>query len=137
MFRTLLVKCPSERAMQKSTFRVSPKVSLSLSSVLNRRRKKRLAQMSSRAAGFAGATGEVVQRRDLVSLLVSADSKVTNELPELRDEESVEKVADGAYSARVTMDSAHALTKLDSVHQVQTKKAKTCLLYTSPSPRDS
>jgi subtilisin family serine protease len=110
--------------MEKTSFKVFDKASMSLSTVLRRQTKKLRPLFALRAAGFESTTTDVVKKEDMVSLLVEATEadKVMHDLGNLTAEEGMRPLSDSILSARVTLSMAQQLLKHDQVVGVQTKK---------------
>lgn len=113
--------------MQRSSYKVVAKASLSLASMLRRRVKKLAPNMAIRSAGFRGAQPNAVRKEDLVSLLLETtdESDFTKVVPTLGSNESLDHLGENIYSASVSLDVAERLLKLPSVKRLQTKKKAT------------
>jgi subtilisin family serine protease len=121
--------------MQRSKRKAKSHISLSLSALFNRAKKKRPARTALHAVGFlrrARAIDEsvdvestAVSNDDLVSLMLEfAEGKLENELS-LNENEQIVQLSKGRYSARLTIANAMLLSQRASVQRIQTKKRKT------------
>ncbi len=119
--------------MQKSTYKIHDKASLSLTSMLRRRVKKLAPSMAIRAAGWRGLQPDAVQKQDLVSLMIeTSDEKAFDkEVPCLDANEAIKHLGENIYSAQVSLDRAEQLLKLAPVRRLQTKKKSAMHLDTA------
>lgn len=110
--------------MQRRTFKAIDKASLSLTSAIRRRARNLAPNVALHAAGFRGPRMDVVRKEDPVLVLIesSDDKKLENRLPKLGADETIERLASGVYSAKVSVSNAEKLLKLKEVRRMQTKK---------------
>ncbi len=110
--------------MEKTSFKVIEKASMSLSTVIRRQTKKLPPTFASLSTGFTSFTPEIVKKDDLVSVLVETTllDKVLGDLGDLRTEERVVPLSETLFSALVTLSTASQLLKDVRVQRVQTKK---------------
>jgi subtilisin family serine protease len=104
--------------------KVDPKCSLSLASLLSSSAKKLPQPAAARAMAFSGVDRARVAKVDLVSVLIESNDadKLIGAIPSERPEESVEKLAEGIITARLSLDSVRKVLKLPHVERVQSKK---------------
>ena len=110
--------------MPKITSKIDPKVSLSLASLLASAPRKLPPPAAARAVAFRGGHPSVVNKADLVSILIETTDadKLLSDLATPRPEESAEKLSEGIISARLGLDSVGKLLKMPRVNRVQSKK---------------
>lgn len=110
--------------MQKSTFKLDPKASISLSSMLKRQAKKQLPLMTSAMMGMTAGTARSIRKTDLVSVLVeTADAeKATRQIKDLSAEEQLVPISETVLAARVSLDTVRDILQNRNVTRVQTKK---------------
>lgn len=110
--------------MRKSTFTVPAKTSVSLASLVGRRKANLRPTVAARAAGFAGRDPEAIHETDLVSVLVESSdpSAVQKAIPTLRPEEQLEKLEGEFLSAKVGAETAKRMMDESLVTRMQTKK---------------
>ena len=110
--------------MEKTSFKLIDKASVTLSSALRRQTKKLRPLAAAAASGFESTDAAVVRKADMVNLLVEADdpTAVLNGLDQPADGEQVDKLSDTVVSAYVTLDTARDLLKQPAVRRVQSKK---------------
>lgn len=109
--------------MQKTTFKTYLNASLSLASILQKGSKKLEATAAVRAAGLDCKAGEPVEKQSKVSVNIICDQQAfEKQLAAENLSDQFENLADGLYSAHLTLASAAKIVKLDSVKRIQTKK---------------
>ncbi len=110
--------------MEKTSFKVFDKASMSLSTVLRRQTKKLRPLFAASTAGFESTAAEVVKKEDRVSVLVEATAadRVLRDLGDLTAEERIRPLSASILSAHVTLSTAQQLLKHEKVKRVQTKK---------------
>ena len=113
--------------MEKKSFKQLAKASMSLSSLIQRQKKKLPPTASGMMMGFSNLeTQEVVQKKDLLSLLVQSEEvkKLAKEFADLSPEERIEPLSETILSARVTVETARLLVESKNTERVNTKKEK-------------
>lgn len=110
--------------MRQSTFDIPPKVSISLASLMGRKRNNLRPSVAAKAAGFAGADPDAIHESDRVSLLVESTdaAAVQDALQHLRNNEELDELGGDFLSALVSTDTVPSLISEQAVTRVQTKK---------------
>lgn len=124
--------------MQKTSFKVLNKASMSLSTVLRRQTKRLRPTFAAMSAGFMGTSPDVVKREDHVSVLVEtmAQAKVLRDIGDLSTEENMTPLSETIFSAQLKLSSVSQLLNHDKVKRVQTKKLHRMHLDAVPSNSD-
>jgi subtilisin family serine protease len=114
--------------MQHRSFALSDKLSVSLCSMLDRAKKKELPRFTALAAGYAGDITTPTISNDLVDVNLAIPDLASVELPNLKNDESLENLSDIYYSGRLRLGTLQKLAALETIERIATKKQKQLLL---------
>lgn len=110
--------------MQKTTFKLDAKASISLNSMLKRQVKKQLPLMTASMMGMTTQSARAVRKSDLVSVFVEATDaeKAARQVKNLGADEQLVPISENVLAARVSLDTVRDILKNKNVSRVQTKK---------------
>ncbi len=113
---------------KKSVYSVDPKASISLASVIGRKKFQRQPAPAARSAGFVGQDPQKIHESDLVSIIVesSVDSDLLSPSADaakaLSGSEEIKKLEGSFFSAKVGTKTLQTLIHNPDVHRLQSKK---------------
>src|SRR5262249_54008823 len=110
--------------MQRTTFKLDPKASISLNSMLKRQTRRQFPLVAAMSAGLTANLSSAIRKTDLVSVFVeSTDAeKAASQIKNLTADERLEPLSDHVLAARVSLDTVREILKRKNVARVQTKK---------------
>lgn len=114
--------------MQQRSFNLSDKLSVSLCSMLDRAKKKELPRHTALAAGYAGDITTPTVSNDLVDVNLVIPDVTSAQLPNLRNDETLDHLSDVYYSGRLRLSTLKELATLAEIERISTKKQKQLLL---------
>ena len=116
--------------MEKHSFALSNKISVSLSSILESRKQNQKPIAAARTTGFLSDIQTPTLAQDLVavSLKVNNNSSFESSKPTLTNEESLELIGDEYYSGQLSVSTLQQLVENPSVERIETKKTHTLSL---------
>lgn len=114
--------------MQHRTFALSDKLSVSLCSMLDLVKKKELPRYTALTAGYSGDLSTPTVSNDLVDVNLAIPDFASVQLPNLKNDESLENLSDVYYSGKLRLGTLQKLAALDTIERITTKKQKQLLL---------
>jgi subtilisin family serine protease len=114
--------------MQHRSFTLSDKLSVSLCSMLDRVKKKELPRYTTLTAGYVGDITTPTVSNDLVDVNLEIPDFATAQLPDLRNDESLDNLSGTYYSGRLRLGTLKKLAALEAIERIATKKQKQLLL---------
>jgi subtilisin family serine protease len=114
--------------MQHRSFTLSDKLSVSLCSMLDRVRKRELPRYTALTAGYSGDLSTPTASNDLVDVNLAIPDLASVQMPNLKNDESLENLSDVYYSGKLRLGTLQKLAALESVERITTKKQKQLLL---------
>ena len=113
--------------MEKHSFALSNKTSVSLSSILESRKQNQKPIAASRTTGFLSDTQTPTLPQDLVavSLKVNNNSAFESSKPALSEEENLELIGGEYYSGKLSVSTLQQLVDNPNVERIETKKTYT------------
>lgn len=114
--------------MQHRTFALSDKLSVSLCSMLDRVKKKELPRYTALTAGYSGDLSTPTVSNDLVDVNLAIPDLASVQLPNLKNDESLENLSDVYYSGKLRLGTLQKLAALETIERITTKKQKQLLL---------
>lgn len=116
--------------MEKHSFSLSNKLSVSLSSILESRKQHEQPIAAARSTGFLSNVQTPTLAEDLVAVIikVSRDSSFEDSKPDLSKEESLELIGEEYYSGQLKVSTLQELAENQYVDRIETKKTYTSKL---------
>ena len=114
--------------MQHRTFALSDKLSVSLCSMLDRVKNKELPRYTALAAGYIGDLATTTATNDLVDVNLAIPDMASVQLPNLKNDESLENLSGIYYSGKLRLGTLQTLAALEGIERITTKKQKQLLL---------
>ncbi len=113
--------------MEKHSFALSNKISVSLSSILESRKQNQKPMVAARSTGFLSNIETPTLPQDLVavSLKVNNNNSFESSRPSLTNEESLELIAEEYYSGKLSVSTLQQLVDNPNVERIETKKTYT------------
>src|SRR5262245_24439522 len=110
--------------MRKATFDIPQKASVSLASLVGRKKDNLRPASAARVAGFAGADPEQIHETDTASLIIESTNAtaIQNAIPNLRAVEQLEALDGYFLSAKIGTDNVERLINDPNVTRLQSKK---------------
>jgi subtilisin family serine protease len=108
--------------MEHHTFTLSDKLSVSLSSMLDRVKKKELPRYTTMMAGYASDLTTLTVASDLVDVNIEIPNLESAQLPELKNDEILDNLGGNYYSGRLSLATLKQLAALESIARISTKK---------------
>jgi subtilisin family serine protease len=111
--------------MRQTTFQVSEKASISLSSLVERQTRNIRSSLTARAAGFAAGGAPITQEQNVAALLEVADARqLVEESAGAYGENALLPLADNFVSAHLPPSELAKFIDHPAVERIQTKKLK-------------
>lgn len=113
--------------MEKHSFSISNKLSVSLSSILESRKQHQQPIFAARSTGFLSDTQTPTLPQDLVavSIKVNSNSSFEQSQPDLSEEENLELIGGAYYSGRLSVSTLQELANNQYIERIETKKTYT------------
>ena len=99
--------------MQHRTFALSDKLSVSLCSMLDRVKNKELPRYTALAAGYIGDLATTTATNDLVDVNLAIPDMASVQLPNLKNDESLENLSGIYYSGKLRLGTLQTLAALE------------------------
>ena len=110
--------------MEKHSFSLSNKLSVSLSSILESRKQQQQPIAAARSTGFLSDTQTPTLPQDLVavSIKVNSNNSFEQSQPNLSEEENLELIGGAYYSGKLRVETLQELAENQYIERIETKK---------------